>query len=343
MMSHIGLKKAPSRSSLSYAISRRPTRRFPESSRSLRLFINAHRPAALFEEFFRILNNHFRSTTGLGHRKAKFRFKNRLFSFDSTTISLCLSLFPWANYRRTKGGVKVHVLLDHNDYMPSFISITDAKRHDNTESKQLDLKPGSIVAVDRGYIDYEQFRRWNDKGVFFVTRMKSNASYDVVEIREVPQKRNIVFDEIIVLTGETTSEKFPGPLRRIVVHDKKKDEDIVLLTNHPSFGSTTISSIYKDRWEIELFFKTLKQNLKVKTFIGTSENALRIQIWTAMIALLVLKWLHYLSKSGWSFSNLASMLRLSLFTYRELRVWLDKPCDTPPLTPDLAQLRLNLS
>ena len=322
-MSHIGLKKAPSRSSLSYA--------------------NAHRPAALFEEFFWTLNNHFRSTTGLGHRKAKFRFKNRLFSFDSTTISLCLSLFPWANYRRTKGGVKVHVLLDHDDYMPSFISITDAKQHDGKESKRLDLNPGSIVAVDRGYIDYEQFRRWNDKGVFFVTRMKSNASYDVVESREVPQKRNIVFDEIIVLTGETTSEKFPGPLRRIVVHDKKKDEDIVLLTNHLNFGSTTISSIYKDRWEIELFFKTLKQNLKVKTFIGTSENALRIQIWTAMIALLVLKWLHYLSKSGWSFSNLASMLRLSLFTYRELRVWLDKPCDTPPLTPDLAQLRLNLS
>lgn len=322
-MSHIGLKKAPSRSTLSYA--------------------NAHRPAALFEDLFWTLNNHFRSTTGLGHRKTKFRFKNKLFSFDSTTISLCLSLFPWAKYRRAKGGVKVHVLLDHDDYMPSFISITDAKRHDSNESKQLDLKPGSIVAVDRGYIDYQQFRSWNDKGVFFVTRMKSNASYDVVEIREVPQKRNIVSDEIVVLTGETTSEKFPGPLRRIVVHDKEKDEDIVLLTNHPSFGSTTISSIYKDRWEIELFFKTLKQNLKVKTFIGTSENALRIQIWTAMICLLVLKWLHYLSKSGWSFSNLASMLRLVLFSHRELRAWLDKPCDTPPLIPDPEQLRLNLS
>lgn len=322
-MSHIGLKKAPSRSTLSYA--------------------NAHRPAALFEDLFWTLNNHFRSTTGLGHRKTKFRFKNKLFSFDSTTISLCLSLFPWAKYRRTKGGAKVHVLLDHDDYMPSFISITDAKRHDSNESKQLDLKPGSIVAVDRGYIDYQQFRSWNDKGVFFVTRMKSNASYDVVEIREVPQKRNIVSDEIVVLTGETTSEKFPGPLRRIVVHDKEKDEDIVLLTNHPSFGSTTISSIYKDRWEIELFFKTLKQNLKVKTFIGTSENALRIQIWTAMICLLVLKWLHYLSKSGWSFSNLASMLRLVLFSHRELRAWLDKPCDTPPLIPDPEQLRLNLS
>ena len=137
------------------------------------------------------------------------------------------------------------------------------------------------MSVDRGYINYEQFRSWNDKGVLFVTRMKSNASYDVVESREVPQKRNIVSDEIVVLTGETTSEKFPGPLRRIVVHDKEKDEDIVLLTNHLNFGSTTISSIYKERWEIELFFKTLKQNLKVKTFIGTSENALRIQIWTA--------------------------------------------------------------
>lgn len=322
-LSHLGLKKAPSRSTLSYA--------------------NAHRPAALFEDLFWTLNDHFRATTGLGHRKTKFRFKNKLFSFDSTTISLCLSLFPWANYRRAKGGVKVHVLLDHDDYMPSFISITDAKLHDSKESKQLDLKPGSIVAVDRGYIDYEQFRSWNDSGVFFVTRMKANGRYDVVESRETPRRRNIVSDEIIVLTGEATSEKFPGPLRRIVVHDKGKDEDIVLLTNHMGFGPTTISSIYKDRWEIELFFKTLKQNLKVKTFIGTSENALRIQIWTAMISLLVLKWLHYQSKSGWSFSNLASMLRLVLFTHRDLRAWLDQPVETPPLIPDSGQLQLELS
>ncbi len=322
-MSHIGLTKAPSRSTLSYA--------------------NAHRPAALFEELFWSLSDHFRSTTGLGHRKTKFNFKNKLFSFDSTTISLCLSLFQWADYRRAKGGVKVHVLLDHDDYMPSFISITEAKRHDSKESKHLDLKPGSIVAMDRAYIDYEQFRRWDDNGVFFVTRMKSNASYKVVENRELPQKRNIVSDEIIVLTGEETSKKYPGLLRRIVVHDKKKNEDIVLLTNHLKFGSTTISKIYKDRWEIELFFKTLKQNLKVKTFIGTSENALLIQIWTAMTSLLVLKWLHFLSKSGWSFSNLASMLRLSLFTHRDLRAWLDRPCETPPLAPDPEQLRLSFA
>ena len=322
-MSHLGLKKAPSRSTLSYA--------------------NAHRPASLYEDLFWSLSNHFRSTTGLGHRKTKFRFKNKLYSFDSTTISLCLSLFPWANYRRAKGGVKVHVLLDHDDYMPSFISITDAKRHDSKESKHLNLKPGSVVAVDRGYIDFVQFKNWNDKGVYFVTRMKSNMTYTVVESRQIPQKRNIVSDEIIVPTHEETLKKYSGPLRRIVVHDKKKDEDIVLLTNHLDFGSTTISSIYKDRWEIELFFKTLKQNLKVKTFIGTSENALRIQIWTAMISLLVLKWLHYLSKSGWSFSNLASMLRLNLFTYRALRAWLDEPCETPPLIPDPEQMRLDFS
>jgi hypothetical protein len=152
----------------------------------------------------------------------------------------------------------------------------------------------------------------------------------------------VLKDEIIHLSGVNTWEKYPLPLRRIVVWDDKNKTEIVLLTNHLKFGSTTISSIYKERWQIEVFFKTLKQNLKVKTFIGVSENALRIQIWTALIALLVIKWLHYLSKAGWSFSNMAVMLRLNLFTYRDLRGWLDEPYATPPLIPQPEQLRLVL-
>jgi IS4 transposase len=144
------------------------------------------------------------------------------------------------------------------------------------------------------------------------------------------------------LTGFDAETKCPYDLRRIVVWDADKERQIVLRTNHLAFGATTIGSIYKDRWEIELFFKTLKQNLKVKTFLGTSDNALRIQIWTALIALLLLKWLHHLSRAGWSLSNLATMLRLNLFTYRDLTDWLHDPFETPPIGPGLEQLVLPL-
>lgn len=241
--------------------------------------------------------------------------------------------------KRAKGGVKVHVLLDHDDYMPSFALITKAKRHDRTVARRFNLKPGSIVVFDRAYNDYKLFSQWTENGIFFVTRQKENAVYQVVEDRAVPQNRAILADQIIRPTGPKAEEKCPHLLRRVVVWDRENQREIVLLTNHLEFGSSTIAAIYKDRWEIEIFFKTLKQHLKVKTFIGTSENALRIQIWTAFIALLLLKYLHHLSRFGWSMSNLATMLRLNLFTYRDLLQWLHDPFGNPP-TPPVVQLML---
>lgn len=316
---HLGIFKAPNKSTLSYA--------------------NQHRPAALYEELFWTMLQRFRTSGGLGHRKRKFRFKNKLLSLDSTTISLCLSLFPWAKFRRAKGGVKVHVLLDHDDYMPSFALISTASKHDRTVAGKFNLKPGSIVAFDRAYNDYALFSSLTARGVYFVTRQKDNAVYEVVEKRRPALHRFILSDEVIKLTGQKAKEKCPYLLRRIVIWDRENNREIVFLTNHLEFGSSTIAAIYKDRWEIELFFKTLKQHLKVRTFIGTSENALRIQIWTALIALLLLKYLHHLSKFGWSMSNLATMLRLNLFTYRDLLEWLHNPFDHPPEVP-LVQLRL---
>ena len=262
-LNHLGVGKAPNKSTLSYA--------------------NAHRPAAFYEALFWELADHFRTTTGLGLRKAKFRFKNKLLSLDSTTISLCLALFPWASYRRAKGGVKVHVLLDHDDYMPAYVHLTPARQHDRKAAGLLGLNPGSIVAMDKGYNDYGLFGAWSGQGVFFVTRMKDNAAYEVIARREVPHNRNILADDEIQWSSAKAREKCPQTLRRIVVWDEENEREIVILTNHLEFGATTIAAIYKDRWEIELFFKALKQNLKVKTFVGTSENALRIQIWTALI------------------------------------------------------------
>jgi len=258
---------------------------------------------------------------------------------DSTTISLCLTMFPWAEFRRAKGGVKAHVLLDHDDYLPAYVLITEAKRNDVKLADSFRLNPGSIVAMDRGYIDYAWFGRWSRAGVFFVTRLKDNTAFAVVGECEVPQNRNIRADQLI-LTGAQAQADYPEVLRRIVVWDAENEREIVLLTNLLEFGATTIAAIYKERWQLELFFKALKQNLTVKTFVGTSENALRIQIWTALIALLLLKWLHHLSKANWSLSNLASMLRLNLFTYRELTQWIDNPMGTPPLTPVAEQLNL---
>jgi hypothetical protein len=320
---HLGIGKAPNKSTLSYA--------------------NQHRPAALYQELFYTVLERFRAQQQLGVRKRTFRFKNKLLSLDSTTVSLCLSLFPWAQFRRTKGGVKAHVLMDHDDYLPRYVLLTPARASDVRMAHHFDLPPGSIVAVDRGYNDFRLFARWIAGSVFFVTRPMHHIAYEVVESRPVPQNRNITSDEIIRLSSKMARQTFKHRLRRIVVWDAAQEREIVLLTNHFDFGATTIANIYKDRWEIELFFKALKQNLKIKTFVGTTENALHIQIWTALIALLLLKWLHHLSQANWSFSNLASMLRLNLFTYRDLRDWLHNPFGTPPIIPGPQQLALSLA
>jgi len=319
---HLGIDVAPNKSTLAYA--------------------NQHRPAALYEELFYTALGRFRDEKGWGVRKQRFRFKNKLLSLDSTTISLCLEMFPWAKFRRAKGGVKAHVLLDHDDYLPRYVLITEARHSDVKMADAFPLNPGSIVVMDRGYNDYALFGRWTDDQIYFVTRLKDNAAYEVLEEGPLPANRNICADELIRFTGEKAQKDCPWLLRRVAVWDPVNEREIVLLTNLMKFGSTTIAAIYKDRWEIELFFKALKQNLKVKSFVGTSENALRVQIWTALIAMLLLKWLHHLSKAKWSLSNLASMLRLNLFTYRDLTAWLDNPFGTPPLLPESPQLTLGL-
>jgi len=316
-LSHLGLRNAPARSTLSYA--------------------NTHRPWELYQNVFFHLRNVFRSQSPA--KKRKFRFKNKLLSLDSTTIDLCLSLFPWAEFRQTKGAVKLHMLLDHDGYMPDFAVITDGKTHDVIAARHFTLPAGSIVAVDRGYYDFDLFARWNNAGVFFVTRLKRNAVYDVVENHPLPQRSNVLSDQIIRFTRPNTCLKYPGLLRRVVVWDDENQRRIELLTNHLRFGATTISNIYRDRWEIELFFKALKQHLKIKTFVGTSPNALKTQIWTALIAMLILKYLQFRSKCNLPLCRLVALLRLNLFSYRNLWDWLNDPFETPPKLPD-PQLRM---
>lgn len=315
---HLGIKDAPKKSTLSYA--------------------NARRPWEMYRDLF---YDTLEICKGSAPGKHKFRFKNKLLSLDSSTISLCLSLFPWAEFRRTKGAIKLHLLLDHDGYLPAYAYISNGKTHDVTIAWKVPLAPGSIVAMDRGYNDYKLFDYWTANGIYFVTRLKENADYEILEDRNLPQNRNIVSDQFIRFTGYIASKNCPHIVRKVTVWDKEGEREIVLLTNHLDFGATTISAIYKERWQIEIFFKALKQNLKVKTFVGTTENALYIQIWTALIALLLIKFLQFRSKLGWSLSNLVAFLRWKLFTYRDLWEWIDNPFEVMPIVPESVQLPLS--
>ena len=317
-LAHLGIE-VPVRSSLSYA--------------------NGHRPWQLFEKVFYGL---FEKVAAKAQGTDKFRFKNKLVSLDSTVIDLCLSMYDWAKYRRTKGAVKLHLVLDHDGYLPCFGLVTDGKVADVKAAWQIAFAPGTIVVDDRGYNDYRLFAEWTDSSVFFVTRMKDNAQFEVVEEREPPQNRNILKDQTVRLTGTGAQEKCPHLLRRVEAVRADTGDRLVFLTNHHGLGASTIAAIYKDRWQIELFFKALKQNLKIKTFVGTSANALKVQVWTALIAILLLKYLQLRSRFAWSLSNLVALLRMHLFTHRDLWACLDRPLEGPPTVLIATQGALDL-
>ncbi len=317
-LNHLGMKKAPSKSTLSYA--------------------NEHRSFKMYEDlFYTILEKCMSETNG---KKQKFRFENKLYSMDATVIDLCASAFPWAHFRQTKGAVKLHTILDHDGYLPVFMDITEGSRHEVKVAHEIEFPSGCIVTMDRGYFDYELFNKWDEQGVFFVTRLKSNTPYEVIESYSVPEGSNISSDEDILLTSNTAAKKCSIKLRRVCVRDAEQDREYVLLTNKMDLVGKTIAAIYKDRWEIELFFKCLKQNFRIRTFVGTNANALKIQIWTALITLLLTKLLQFRSKTHLPLCRLLAILRLNLFTYRSLMEWLNDPFTIPEQPPEPEQLSM---
>lgn len=303
---HLGID-APARSTLAYA--------------------NERRPWMLYRDLFAALLERCRGVAP-GHG---FRFKNKLYSLDATTISLCASMFDWARYKRKKGGVKVHLLLDHDGYLPTFAVIREARVFDIEVARTLDFPADSIVVFDRAYNDFRFFHDLTRRGVFFVTRLKEKTRYRVIEQREPPARSAVVQDQTIALIKEF-DDIDPLPLRLVTV--KGDDgEPVSFITNIFHLSARTIGAIYRDRWQVEKFFRAIKQNLRIKTFVGTSENALHIQIWTALIAILILRYLTFLAKYRWSLSNLVAMLRFQLFVHRDLRAWLDKPFLPPEISP----------
>ncbi len=272
---------------------------------------NRSRSYEVYEKLFYAILNKTKDVTP----KHKFRFKNPLYSIDATVIDLCLSMYPWAKFRKTKGALKLHYQYDHSGSIPSFLVVTDAKHHETKVVKEeaFPLLPDSIVSVDRGYIDYNWLNSLNNKGVFFVTRAKSNINYSVIGQQDVERKKGLLFDQTIRLTGFYTSKKYPNQLRLVGYQDPEKGKELIFLTNNFKLSAFTITQIYKSRWQIELFFKWIKQNLKIKSFLGTNKNAVLTQIWVAMCYYLLLAYIKYQTKYAKSLTELTRILSEAVF------------------------------
>lgn len=306
-LNHLGIQKAPSKSTISYQ--------------------NKNRDWTLFRDYYYQLQSRLGQLAGF--KQIKFRIKSKIFLLDATTISLCLSLFDWAHYKTAKGAVKMHTLLDYDGNLPAYVNITNGKTADNKGAYDIPFQKGSVIVADRYYNDLSLLNVWDSTEVFFVIRHKENLQYNTIKEFPLPDNRHqhILIDEIIELSGYQSKNKYPKRLRRVAIWDDENGQVIELITNQMSWTANTISELYKSRWQIEIFFREIKQLLHIKSFIGTSQNAVMIQIWTALITILVLKYLKAIAKYGWRLSNLVAFIRLNLFVKIDLQKWLDKPFD----------------
>jgi len=319
-LNHLGIIRAPSKSSISYQ--------------------NKHRDWKLFRDFYYKILDELNAEAGF--KQIKFKIKSKIYLLDSSTISLCLSLFDWAKYRTAKGAIKLHTLLDYDGNLPAYINVTDGKVGDNKGAEDIPLVKNSVIVADRYYFDTSLLNKWDSNDVYFVVRAKVNIKYTTLKELDLPDNRHehVLKDEIVELTGVNTHKKYPKRLRRVAIYDEKNNQTIELITNQLSWTANTISELYKSRWQIEIFFKEIKQLLKIKSFIGTSENAVMIQVWTAMITILMLKFLKAIAKYSWHLSNLVSFLRLNLFVKISLQKWLDEPFEKDVGKPEYGQTSL---
>lgn len=319
-LNHLGIQKGPSKSSLSY--------------------INKHRDWKVFRDYYFALLLSFRNEVSFQRIKFKSKVK-KIFILDATVISLCLSVFDWAKYRQTKGAIKLHMLLDYDGCLPVYMHMTEGNVSDVSVAQQLKLPKDSLVIMDRAYLDFTMLYTWHLNKVNFVIRLKKNIKYKRVKELPLPDDsaQHILIDELISLDPFNSGINYPEKLRRVVVWSNEHESCIEILTNQLTWTAETIAELYKERWQIETFFKTLKQLMKIKTFVGTTPNAVLIQIWTALIAIMVLKYLKELAKYNWSLSNLLALLKMNLFVKGNLLKWLDEPfepLDPPPKSDQMA-------
>jgi len=306
-------------------------------TRSTLARINEQQPHAFYEALFGKLYTRCQSIAP-GHG---FRFKNKLYSLDASTIELSLSIFPWAKFRRRDGALKLHVGLDHGGGIPAFMSLTNGKVHEVSEARRRRLPSGSIVVMDKGFLDYSWYKSLSGQGVFFVTRARKNTRYRVTERRRVDTSKGLRADQTIVLTGQKSQHEALPSLRRVTYVEPESGQRYEFLTNNFTLAASTIAAIYKQRWQIELFFKWIKQNLKIKSFLGTSKNAVMTQVWVAMCVYLLLAYLKYLTRTTASMQQILRLLQLNLFMRRDLPLLLRG--DPPVPIPIIPQQQLALA
>ena len=310
-VNHLGIdKKIPSKSSLSY--------------------INEHRDWRMFREFYFTLKNDLQGR-GFLKRKMFNEIDKKIYLLDSTVISLCIKVFDWAKYRKQKGAVKLLTLLDYDGLMPSYLFMTKGSQSDVKHAQYMTMPPHSVIVADRAYEDFKMLYSWDKDDIEFVLLLKKSINYKSILERELPEdnEQNILIDEEIELTEENTYNNYPKKLRRITLFDEKNNRTLEFITNNFSWTATTVAELYKQRWQIEIFFKGLKSHLKIKSFIGTNENAMFIQIWTALITLLLLKHLKAIAVYPWAMSSLIAFLRMNLFVKISLSQWLNEPFHPP--------------
>jgi hypothetical protein len=299
---------------------------------------NNNRPYQIYENLF----YHLLDKYGPSFKDGQPKLKGKLYTIDATVVGLCLSLFGWAKFRTTKAGIKLHVRLDHDRNIPEYAVITNASVHESQVRKMFDLPSGSLIVFDRGYTDYHLYSLLNERGILFVTRLKDNADYRVIKRRKATKRPGITSDQIIEFRGFYSKGKCPIKLRRIRYIDRETGQVYVYLTNDLRHSASTIADIYKQRWQIELFFKALKQNLVIKTFWGTSENAVYSQIWVALILYFLLSVLKAQANIETSVGKMIQRIRSFVFETTELMRFLKNkiPVLLKPAPPN--QITLNL-
>jgi len=309
-INHLGCQKAPSKSTVSY--------------------VNENRDWIIFRDFYFVLAEYFRKMTKFS-KPGLQQLRRKVYLLDASVISLSLSLYDWAKFRTRKGAVKLHLLLDYEGCLPAFADLTHGKVHEIQVARKMKFPLDSILVFDMGYYDFSWWYNLDSMNIWFVTRAKDNLDYEIVDTYDISDEKdkNVRQDCNIRIKSYKGKNEYPKTLRLVRYWDEINGNELVFLTNNLSWTATTVAQIYKERWNIEAFFKIIKQNLKIKSFVGTSENAVQIQIWTALITILLLTFLKIKAKYQWHMSNLVTFIRLNLFVKIDLWEWINQPFVRP--------------